>query len=316
MQHDLDPEIAAVLAETVQRFGPAPNHLPGNPVAARQDVELRRAFVNLGGPQMREKRDLTIDLAGRSIPARFFVPEGETRGLLVWFHGGGWVQGSIDTHDRLCRALAAGAGTRVLSIGYRKAPEFPFPVPLDDCFDAFVWARKNAEMLGTTPDKLAVGGDSAGGNLAFGVTVRLAAQKLPVPAAHIGVYGVYDCDLDTQSYTAPFGDGRFGLSRAAMAMYWEMYCPDAKRREHPEASPLRAADMTIFKRPYIMAAGLDPLRDDSRRMRDKLVASGVDTVYVEFPHANHAFVHLGAFAAVSRETVAQMSAHLARAFSV
>lgn len=311
---ELDPEIAAALAESAKLCGPVPAHLPHDPAAARADQEKRRAPWNLGGPRMRERRDLALDLPGRTIRARLFVPEGAPRGLVVWFHGGGWVIGSLDTHDRLCRALAEGAGTRVLSVGYRKAPEHPYPAPLDDAFDAFLWARAQAEELGVEPAKIALGGDSAGANLAFGAALRLAARGLPGGCAHISIYGVLDCDLDTESYRT-LGDGRFGLSQAGMAMYWNLYCPDRAKHGEPELSPLRG-DMRVFKRPFLLATGLDPLRDDSRKMRDALLAAGIDTTYVEFPRANHGFVHLGAHAAVSREAIAATSAHLARAFSV
>jgi acetyl esterase len=311
---DLDPEIAAALAESAKLCGPAPNHLPHDPAAARADQEKRRAPWNLGGPVMRERQDMTLDLPGRALPARFFVPEGTPRGLLVWLHGGGWVIGSLDTHDRLCRALADGAGTRVLSIGYRKAPEHPYPAPLDDAFDAFLWAREHAVELGAVPGKIALGGDSAGANLAFGAAHRLAARGLPGACAHVSLYGVLDGDLETQSYRT-LGDGRFGLSQAGMAMYWDLYCPDGAARATPELSPLRG-DPRVFTRPFLLAAGLDPLRDDSRKMRDALLEAGMDTSYVEFPRANHGFAHLGASAGAAREAIASAAAHLKRAFSV
>ncbi|MCM0019477.1 MAG: alpha/beta hydrolase [Tagaea sp.] len=311
---DLDPEIAAALAESAKLCGPAPEHLPHDPAAARADQEKRRAPWNLGGPVMRERRDMTLDLPGRAVPARFFVPEGNPRGLLVWLHGGGWVIGSLDTHDRLCRALAEGAGARVLSIGYRKAPEYPYPAPLDDACDAFLWARAHAQELGIEPAKIALGGDSAGANLAFGAAQRLAARGLPGACAHASIYGVFDRDLQTPSYRT-LGDGRLGLSQAGMAMYWDLYCPDADLRATPELSPLRG-DLRVFARPFLLAAGLDPLRDDSRKMRDALLEAGMDTAYVEFPRANHGFAHLGARARVSRDAIAAVAAHLARAFSV
>jgi acetyl esterase len=306
---DLDPEIAAALAESAKLCGPAPNHLPHDPAAARADQERRRAPWNRGGPVMRETQALTLDLPGRAIPARLYVPEGGPRGLLVWCHGGGWVIGSLDTHDRLCRALAAGAGCRVLSVGYRKAPEHPYPAPLDDAYDAFLWARANFGA-----EALALGGDSAGANLAFGAAQRLAARRLPGAIAHVSNYGVFDCDLETESYRT-LGDGRYGLSRASMALYWDLYCPDKAARLGPELSPARG-DARVFKRPFLLAAGLDPLCCDSRKMRETLLAAGMDTTYVEFPRANHGFAHLGAHASVAREAIAATAAHLARAFAV
>jgi acetyl esterase len=310
---DLDPEIAAALAESLRLCGPVPSHLPHDPASARADQEKRRAPWNRGGPVMRERRDLNLDLPGRTIPARLYVPEGGPQGLLVWCHGGGWVIGSLDTHDRLARALAQGAGCRVLSVGYRKAPEYAYPAPLDDAFDAFLWAQARAAELGVDPAKIAWGGDSAGANLAFGAALRLAARGLPGACAHVSIYGVLDCDLDTESYRTR-GDGRFGLSQAGMALYWDLYCPDRARRAEPELSPLRGK-LDVFERPFLLAAGLDPLRDDSRKMRDALLAAGMDTSYAEFPRANHGFINLGAYAAVAREAIAAAAAHLARAFA-
>lgn len=311
---ELDPEIAAAAALDLERFGDAPIHLPGDPAAARAEQERRRRPWNEGGPAMAETRELTLDFAGRSLPARLYVPEGAGDGLVLYLHGGGWVIGSLATHDRLTRMLAHLSGQRFLALGYRKAPENPYPAALLDALDAWKWMGENAAGLGAR--RLAVAGDSAGANLAAAMAMTLANTGQPVPEALVSLYGVFDSNLDSVSYLMR-GDGRYGLSRAGMAVFWELYCADPGQRRTFSLSPARAdaAMLATVRRPFLLAAGLDPLRDDSRRMRDVLVAAGVETVYVEFPRANHGFCHLSAASAAARDALAMAADHLKRAFA-
>jgi acetyl esterase len=311
---DLDPEIAAAVALDIARFGPAPSHLPGDIAAARAEQERRRRPWNEGGPAMAETRELRLEFSGRTLDARLYVPEGAGDGLVLFLHGGGWVIGSLATHDRLTRMIAAKSGLRVLGLGYRKAPENPFPAALEDVLDAWDWIAANAGALGAA--RVAIAGDSAGANLAMAAALTLAAAGRPVPAAVASLYGVLDSNLDTVSYLMR-GDGRFGLSRASMAMYWDLYCPDPAQRASFAVAPSRApADILArLRRPFLLAAGLDPLRDDSQRMRDVLLAAGVDTAYVEFPRANHGFGHLSSACAASRAALAATAAHLRQALA-
>ncbi len=314
---DIDPDIAAALALDLERFGPAPVHLPGNPAAARAEMERRRAPLNEGGPKMAVQRDLTAEINGRSLRLRLYVPEGARPGLVLYLHGGGWVVGSLATHDRLTRMLAAGSGLAFLGIDYRKAPEHPYPAALEDALDVRDWLLANPGVLGFAVDAehLALAGDSAGANVAMAAALALGASDRPVPVAIAGFYGVFDSALDSVSYLMR-GDGRFGLSAASMALYWDLYCPDKTRRRDPFVAPARAPEMYLkrLKRPFLIAAGLDPLRDDSRRMRDVLIAAGVDTAYLEFPRVNHAFAHLSSVSSASRTAIAAMAAHLRAAF--
>jgi len=311
---ELDPEIAAAAALDMGRFGPAPNHLPGNPAAARAEQERRRAPWNEGGPVMAETRELQLAFADRTLAARLYVPEGAGDGLVLFVHGGGWVIGSLATHDRLTRMLAHLSGMRFLGINYRKAPEHPYPAALVDTLDAWDWLQANAGALGAR--RFAIAGDSAGANLAAAAAMTIASVGKPVPEAVASLYGVLDANLDTVSYLMR-GDGRFGLSRANMAMYWDLYCPDASQRSGFSVAPSRAPEayLKTLRRPFLLAAGLDPLRDDSRRMRDVLLAAGVDTVYSEYPRAIHGFCHLSATAGVARSALAEAAAHLKRALA-
>jgi acetyl esterase len=310
---EIDPEIAAALALDQSRFGPAPAFLPGDPAAARAEQERRRRPWNEGGPVMAETRNLTLSLPGRALSARLYVPEGAGDGLVVFLHGGGWVVGSLDTHDRLTRMLAALSGLRFLGIGYRKAPEHPYPAGLEDALDAWDWAVANAASMGAM--RFAIAGDSAGANIAVAAALTLASAGKPVlPEAVASLYGVLDSNLDTVSYLMR-GDGRFGLTRAGMSVFWDLYCPDAGRRRSYALSPSRAqaAMLRTLRKPFLLAAGLDPLRDDSRRMRDELCAAGVDTVYAEYPRAVHGFLHYSAAASVALAALAATAAHLKRA---
>jgi acetyl esterase len=310
---EIDPEIAAALALDQARFGAAPVHLPGDPAAARAEQERRRRPWNEGGPAMAETRHLTLPLPGRALAARLYVPGGAGDGLVVFLHGGGWVVGSLDTHDRLTRMLASLSGLRFLGIGYRKAPEHPYPAGLEDALDAWDWAVANAASLGAR--RFAIAGDSAGANIAVAAALTLAAAGKPVlPDAVASLYGVLDANLDTVSYLMR-GDGRFGLTRAGMSVFWDLYCPDIGRRREYALAPSRAQATMLraLRKPFLLAAGLDPLRDDSRRMRDELCAAGVDTVYAEYPRAVHGFMHLSAASAVARDALAATAAHLKRA---
>jgi acetyl esterase len=164
-------------------------------------------------------------------------------------------------------------------------------------------------------DRLGIAGDSAGATIAVAAAMALGAAGKPVPIAVASIYGALDSDLDTVSYLMR-GDGRYGLSRASMATYWSLYCADPARRRDALVAPARAPAnyLSYLKRPFLLAAGLDPLRDDSRRMRDMLLAAGIDTAYVEFPRANHGFAILSSASAAAREAIAATASHLRTAF--
>ena len=311
---ELDPEIAAAAALDLERFGPAPTYLPADPAAARAEQERRRKPWNEGGPVMAETRKLRLEFPGRTLDARLYVPEGAGKGLVLYLHGGGWVVGSLDTHDRLTRMLARLSGQRFLAIGYRKAPEHPYPAALEDALDAWDWMQANGAALGV--DRFAVAGDSAGANIGAAMALTLAGAGRPVPATFASLYGVFDSNLDSVSYLMR-GDGRFGLSRAGMAVFWELYCNDAGQRRSFALSPARAPEAYLhgLVRPFLLAAGLDPLRDDSRRMRDVLLGAGIEAVYSEFPRANHGFCHLSSVSSAARAALAQTADHLKRALA-
>jgi acetyl esterase len=222
------------------------------------------------------------DVDAGGVPARLYRPVGGERGVLVWFHGGGWVIGSLDTHDVLARQLAARSGAAVLSVDYRLAPEHRFPAAVDDAWAAAAWAGERFE-------RVAVGGDSAGGNLAAVVALRARDRGLDL-ALQLLVYPVMDCDLDTASYRE-CGDG-FGLTRDSMRWFWSQYVPDEARWADPEASPLRADALAGVAPAHVVVAECDPLRDEGVAYARRLQAEGMPVTLRRYAGQIHGFFRM------------------------
>lgn len=270
-------------------------------------ANLRRAVRVAGGAQLAMSRVERLTVAGASdaLPARLYVPaeaaRAERSALLVYFHGGGWVVGDLDTHDALCRALAAASGARVVSVDYRRAPEHPFPAPVDDALAAFADLQARADSLGADPRRVAVGGDSAGGHLA-----AVVAQH-GSPAAQLLLYPVTDC-AEVSASRRTFAGGFF-LERATMDFYERCFAPPGVDRFDPRVSPLRAANLASVAPAIVVTGGFDLLRDEGDAYARRLREAGVATI-----HRTHdAFVH--AFASMlwlpgSRMAVAEIGGAL------
>ncbi len=311
----LDPELAAALAADLATFGPRPPLSDETLQAVRADALVRRRVRAAAGPRMRESRDVVADLPGRDIRLRLHVPEGApaTGPALFYFHGGGWALCSVDTHDRIMRELAVQAGCRVVGVDYRKAPEHPFPAPFDDCREGADWVLARAAMFGIDRKRVAMGGDSAGGNLALAVGLS-AAESGAAPATLLLFYGAFGCDLETPSYRAPIGDGRFGLSRADMDNFFRWYLPRDGRSADWRAAPIKGR-LDLLRRAFVLACGLDPLRDDSRQLAAALARAGVSHDYRELPTANHGMIALSGDVGLARDALASAAAHLRLAFA-
>ncbi len=244
-------------------------------------------------------RQITIPGNGvqPTVPARLYVPMRSTPPgpLLVYFHGGGWVVGSIDTHDLACRRLAHMSRVRILSVDYRLAPEDPFPASFDDALHAFRWAAANAADLGVDPSRIAVGGDSAGGNLAAAVAQHSRDDAL-APAFQLLLYPVCDLTHDAERYPSygRFSEG-YVLTRASMDWYDEQYTPDPASRTDPRASPLLAAPAAFagVAPAYVAVAVADPLCDEGVAYAQALSAAGVAADLQRVPHV-HGFFNMGA----------------------
>ncbi|MFB6108078.1 MAG: alpha/beta hydrolase [Haloplanus sp.] len=223
-----------------------------------------------------------------AVPVRIYRPDGDGPfPALVFYHGGGWMLGGLDTHDALCRALTNAAACVVVSVEYRLAPEHPFPAGLEDCYAATRWVASHADELGTVPDSLAVAGDSAGGTLAAGVSLLARDRETPTVDYQVLAYPPTDYAFDTDSYEEN-AQGYF-LTRRDMERFWTGYLRSDADGRHPYASPLRArpADLPPTS---VVTAGFDPLRDDGRALADRLETAGVPTRHVEYGDVIHGFM--------------------------
>lgn len=245
---------------------------------------------NEGGPEVAERRDLTIPGRRGAIPARLYVPRGTSASSpgILYLHGGGFVIGSPDTHDRLTRELAEGTGARVLSLHYALAPEHPYPAALHDSVDAARWLAAHAGELGMDPARLAIGGDSAGANLSAATILRLRDEGAPAPfRAALLLYGWFTED-ETESMRA-WGDRDFILSKPVMDWFFEQYAGGVTGRNDPYLTPM-LGDLRGFPPSVIVVGTLDPLLDDSRRFAAALEKAGVPVALHVFEDGPHAFM--------------------------
>jgi acetyl esterase len=217
--------------------------------------------------------------------------------LLVYFHGGGWVIGDLDTHDHVCRFLTAFGGVRVLSVAYRLAPEDPFPAGVEDAFAGFNWAVEHAPELGASPQRIAVGGDSAGGNLAASVSLRARDDGGPLPAMQLLLYPVTDASGGPSRQT--FAKG-FELTKDDMDWFEQHYLSGGGDGADPRISVQRAPDLAGLPPAYIATAGFDPLRDEAETYARLLRRAGVRTALRRHPGLIHGFAHLTAISRSSR----------------
>jgi acetyl esterase len=285
------------------------------PRTTKTDAATARAhFRNLcklipGKPaELQRITDLTVRGAAGQLGARLYVPRDAGRGLLVFFHGGGWVVGDLDTHDGLCRAIAADAGIRVLSVDYRLAPEAPAPTAAEDAIAAFTWAVDHAEDLDVDPGLVAVGGDSAGGNLAAVVTQQSVRRDLPRPALQVLLYPAVDLVARRPSRDL-FSEG-FILSEADIIWYRDHYTPDPTLRPDPIVSPLRAEDLTGLPPTYLTTAGFDPLRDEGLDYAEALKSAGNALTHVPHPTLTHGYANLLTVPGAIRQAHSHLTNHL------
>ncbi|WP_353227337.1 chloramphenicol hydrolase [Novosphingobium sp.] len=288
----LNPQVEALLGMFAQ--------MPPVDLATITAPEMRAANdrpMAMGPPpEVAQVRDLSIDLPGRTLAARLYVPAdaGENPPLLVYYHGGGWVVGTIDTHDGTCRAIARASGAAVLSVGYRLAPEAPFPASLDDCHDALVWAHDHAADLGIDATRLAVAGDSAGGNLAAAVAIRVRDHGGPALRHQLLIYPVTDTDFTRASY-GENGAGNYFLSTAMMEWFWQQYIGDLAQGHVDGATVLHTGDLAGLPSATVIMAEYDPLRDEGVAYAERLSAAG-NPVHAEVaPGMIHGFFSMFEF---------------------
>jgi len=289
----LHPQTKALLRLIEEKGIPALDTLP--PAQARAYYLERRSFTQPDPPHVGSVRDLEASGPAGPIPLRCYRPIGTPADallpVLVYYHGGGWVIGDLDTHDTLCRELCNLSGTAVVAVDYRLAPEHRFPAAVDDCIAATRWVRDNAATLKVDPQRLAVGGDSAGGNLA--AVVALAARDagdLQI-ALQLLIYPATDQRRGWPSY-ASNGQG-YLLTRALIDWFHDHYITEARHDLDWRASPLLAASHADLPPAFILTAGFDPLRDEGLQYAQKLSEAGSRATLVNFERELHGFILMG-----------------------
>jgi acetyl esterase len=283
----LDPQARALIDLMIER-GVPPTHTL-TPAQARSFYRDRRGFTQPEPPPMAEVQDL---MAG-SVPVRLYRPTATQtpQPVLVYLHGGGWTIGDLDTHDVLCRQLARDGACAVVSVDYRMGPEHRFPVAVEDCVEAFSWVQAQAQALHLDASRMAVGGDSAGGNLAAALCLVQREAGRPMPAFQMLIYPATDMRAVAPSHTTN-GQG-YMLTNDSINWYRGNYIADQADWSDWRASPLLASSHAGLPPALVLTAGFDPLRDEGLQYANALSAAGVPTQYVCFERQIHGFITMG-----------------------
>jgi len=309
------PQVVAVL-ERAARSG-LPPYYEVSPFVARRIYRDTRGALSPAAPAVGEARLLFATGADGPIPLRAFRPQGskadEVLPALVYFHGGGWVIGDLDTHDVVCRQLANGARCAVVSVDYRLAPEYRFPAAVDDCVAATNWIAAQAKTLAIDASRIAVGGDSAGGNLA--AVIALAARDTGGPALchQLLIYPATDQRMGFPSI-GKNGEG-YLLTKKAMEYFRGHYLPQEKDWNDWRASPILAKSLAGLPPACVLTAGFDPLVDEGRAYAERLAKEGVATEYKEYPDMVHGFLLFGGAVDTANAAVEACCATLKKAFA-
>ena len=302
----LDPQIRLVL-----------DNLPDNlfDVHTTTPQELRKLYAEQTTIPIFPKEPVAR-VEERSIPGpageisvRIYAPERSAeRPPLVFFHGGGWVIGNLDTHDGKVRKLANATERSVVSVDYRLAPEAPFPAAAEDCFAALRWVDGNRGIVGAGVGAPAVAGDSAGGNLAAAVSLMARDRGGPALGFQLLIYPIVDCDFDRPSYTEN-ADG-YMLTRDVMMWFWDQYVPDAAGRSDPYVNVLASEDLSGLPPTHVITAEYDPLRDEGEAYAARLEAAGVPVTHTRYDGMIHGFLSFADFVDKAKQALAEAAEKL------
>jgi acetyl esterase len=294
-------------AEVVAKNAGAPALSDGTPADARNLLTRGRPVLG-AGPAMAKTREVVVPSRGGGMRSRLLIPKGDVSGVIVYFHGGGWVIGSIDDYDTLARELAQRSGCAVFLPDYRLAPEHPFPAGLEDAEDAILWMAENVRELFASRLPVVVAGDSAGGNLATVATRRLHG-RVDI-ALQILAYPVTDSVFDTPSYFDS-SDG-MPLTRNDMRWFFSLYAPEEL---WPDAniSPIRSTGLGVLPTTVVITAEYDVLRSDGEAYADALQDAGVETSYGEYPGMVHGFLRLHNHIDISSQAVSDIAQAIRKA---
>ncbi len=307
----LDPQVKVLLDGLAA--------LDAAPLYQMTPDEARALYAEMKDPlevPIGKIEDRTLPGPGGDIPVRLYTPVaggGSALPVLVYFHGGGWVIGDLETHDALCRSLANESGCKVMAVDYRLGPENPCPAAVEDAYACVEWVERNGAGVGIDVNSIGVGGDSAGGNLAAVVCQLSQARKGPAIRHQLLIYPVTDTDTDTSSYRS-FGEGFF-LEKATMEWFFDQYAGGEFDRTSPLIAPLQATSFARLPPAYVVTAGHDVLRDEGMAYATALKAAGVETVLVDYPSMIHGFFNLQAMVDASRSAVADAAKAVGAALS-
>ncbi len=282
-------ELQALLDELIAAGRPSSRTLPLS--QARANFSDLIASVTAVGT-LDQIEDLEVVVGNHAIPIRLYLPgpSEDPRPLVVFFHGGGWVFGDLDSHDGMCRAIARRSGVAMASVHYRRAPEHPYPAALDDACDIVRWAANDGAKWGIDPRRLGVAGDSSGGNLAAATALRLRDEGGPPLCHQFLLYPALDPGMDSESYRTN-ADDPF-LSAEELAWYWAQYAP-GPLRDTPYAGPVAATALRGLPPAFVMVAAFDPLHDEGLAYAERLSAAGVPVVLSEHDQMPHGFLLFG-----------------------
>lgn len=305
----LHPEAAAFLEQVARQKNQPIDSLP-------LDLVRRAALIgSLPGsshPELaRIENRLIPGPDGGQLPVRIYVPHGSGPfGMCLYFHGGGWVLNNMDTHDELVRRLAATSGCVFVNVDYRLAPEHKFPAAVNDAYAALSWAHDNASSIGGDPRRIAVSGDSAGGNLAAVLCLVTRDRQGPAISYQALIYPITDCDFERPSYRNN-AEGYF-LTRREMLWFWNQYVTSADQMRHPYASPLLAESLKGLPPALILVAEYDPLCDEGEAYATALQAAGVDVEVLRYDGMIHAFIRRVQQFEMARKAIQEIGAMIRR----
>jgi acetyl esterase len=314
----LHPQVQAMRDRMEEQQAP---RLYTMPIEEARAADRRSSVVTAGQTEeVAEVTDLTVPGPAGELAARLYRPgrsgeqaaTGAALPALVYFYGGGWSLGSLDTSDAICRILANAAGCVMISMSYRLAPENKFPAAVHDCYAGTAWVAQHAAELGIDPARLAVGGDSSGGNLAAAVALLARDRGGPALVHQLLVYPNTDYQADTPSMRTVVDE--YFFNPRAVHWYWGMYLAAPQDGTDPLASPLRAADLTGLPPATVITAEYDPLRDEGELYASRLEQAGVPAPLIRYDGMMHGFFTMVGVLDTAREAVAEAAARLRAAF--
>ena len=306
----VDPQARAYLDQLAALGAPPMNTLPPAQVRANSENAPRPA-----GPEVAKVEDRKVPGPNGDIPVRVYTPAGTGPfPVLMWFHGGGWVIGSIDMVDGTVRHLTNMANCVSVSVDYRLAPEYKFPAAAEDCYAATAWVAANAPSINADPSRIAVGGDSAGGNLAAVVPIMAQDRGGPRLVQQVLDYPVIERDFATKSYNDN-ADG-YLLSRDMMVWFWDHYLNDDSEATHPYVAPMHAKDYSGLPPALVITAEFDPLRDEGAAYARRLAEAGVPTKHSDYSGMIHGFFGMWAVIDKSKDALTEVADTLKNAFAV